>query len=106
MTLKRKNNHSNEISVFKLGENEVLHKILGLFCRKFTFQYMANGSHLGFDPWMTLNCQHNHTNGISAFKLVKNQVLHETIRLLCQNIKIQDGRRQPSWFLPLDDLKS
>ena len=51
MTLKRKNNHSNEISVFKLGENEVLHKILGLFLRKFNIQYnMANGSHLGFDP--------------------------------------------------------
>ena len=50
MTFKRKNNHSNEISVFKLGENEVLQKILGLFCRKFNIQYMANGSHLGFDP--------------------------------------------------------
>ena len=55
---------------------------------------------------MTLNCKHNYTNGISIFELVKNQVLHEIVGLLYQNIKIQDGRRLPSWFLPLDDLKS
>ena len=48
--LKSKNNHSNEISVFKLGKNEVLHKILGIFCQKLNIQYMADGSHLGFDP--------------------------------------------------------
>ena len=50
MTLKRKNNHSNEISVFKLGKHEVLHKIPGLFCQKLKIQYMADCSHLGFDP--------------------------------------------------------
>ena len=37
MTLKRENNHSNEISVFKLGKNEVLHKILGLFFQSLIF---------------------------------------------------------------------
>ena len=50
MTLERKNNHSNEISVFKLGKNEVLHKILGLFCQKLKIKYMADCSHPGFDP--------------------------------------------------------
>ena len=34
MTLKRKNNIFNVISVPKLVENEVLHYILGLLCRK------------------------------------------------------------------------
>ena len=46
MTLKRKNNHSNEISVFKLGENKVLHKILGLLCQKIKIQY----GHLALTP--------------------------------------------------------
>ena len=45
---------------------------------------------------MTLKSKNNHTNGINVFKLVKNEVLHEILGLLCQNIKIQDGRRQPS----------
>ena len=49
---------------------------------------------------MTLNRKNKHTNGISVFKLVKNEVLHEILRLLRQNIKIQDGRRQPSCFGP------
>ena len=53
---------------------------------------------------MTLNCKHNHTDKISVFKLVKNLVLHEIIGLLCQNIKIQDGRQHPSQFLPLMTL--
>ena len=35
MTLNYKNNHTNDIKVFKLGKNEVLHKILGLLCQKF-----------------------------------------------------------------------
>ena len=35
MTLNCKNNHTNDIRVFKLGKNEVLHKILGLLCQKF-----------------------------------------------------------------------
>ena len=35
MTLKRENNHSTEFSVFKLVENEILHKILGLFCQPY-----------------------------------------------------------------------
>ena len=49
MTLKRKNNHSTEFSVFKLGENEILHKILGLFCQKLKIQDGRDGNHLGFD---------------------------------------------------------
>ena len=49
---------------------------------------------------MTLNRKINHTNEINVFKLVKNEVLHEILGLLCQNIKIQDGRRQPSCFDP------
>ena len=61
---------------------------------------MTDGSHLGFDPWMTLNRENNQTNGINEFKLVENEVLPEILRLLCQNITIQDGRRQPSCFDP------
>ena len=38
MTLNRKNNHTNGISVLKLVENEVLHKILGIFCQKVKIQ--------------------------------------------------------------------
>ena len=38
MTLTRKNNISNVISVSKLVENEVLHYILGLICRKLQIQ--------------------------------------------------------------------
>ena len=46
MTLKRKNNHSTEFSVFKLVENVIFHKILGLFCQKLKIQ---DGNHLSFD---------------------------------------------------------
>ena len=49
MPLKRKNNHSTEFSVFKLFENEILHKIIGLFCQKFKIQDGRDDSHLGFD---------------------------------------------------------
>ena len=38
MTLKRKNNFFNVINVTKLVENEVLHHILGLLCRKLQIQ--------------------------------------------------------------------
>ena len=48
-----------------------------------------------------LNRKINHTNQIGVFKLFKNEVLHEILGLLCQNIKIQDlGGRQPSCFDP------
>ena len=49
MTLKRKNNNSNEFSVFKLFENEVLHNILWLFCEKLKIQNGHGGNHLDFD---------------------------------------------------------
>ena len=49
VTLKRKNNHSTEFSVFKLVENVILHKILGLFCQKLKIQDGRNGNHIGFD---------------------------------------------------------
>ena len=49
MTLKRKNNHSTESSVFKLVGNEILHKTLVLFCQKFKIQDGRDGNHLGFD---------------------------------------------------------
>ena len=39
MALKYKNNHCNETIVFKLGENEVLHKIPGLLFQKIKIQY-------------------------------------------------------------------
>ena len=48
---------------------------------------MADYSHHGFDPWMTLNRKNNHTNGFSVFKLVKNEVLHEILGLFCQKLK-------------------
>ena len=38
MTLNSKNNHANEISVLKLVKNEVLHKIVGIFCQKLKIQ--------------------------------------------------------------------
>ena len=38
MTLKSKNNHANEISVFKLVKNEVLHKIVGIFRQELKIQ--------------------------------------------------------------------
>ena len=49
ITLKRKSNHSNEFSVFKLVKNEVLHKILGLFCEKLKIQDGRDGNHIGSD---------------------------------------------------------
>ena len=49
MTLKCKNNHSNEFSVFKLVKNEVLQKILGLFCQKLKIQDCRDGNHFSFD---------------------------------------------------------
>ena len=45
ITLKHKNNHSNEFSVFKLVKNEVLNKIQGLSCKKLKIQ----DGHIGFD---------------------------------------------------------
>ena len=38
-SLNRENNHANEISVLKLVENEVLHKILGRFYQKLKIQF-------------------------------------------------------------------
>ena len=49
MTLKRKNKHSTEFSVFKLVENVILHKIIELFCQKLKIQDGRDGNHLGFD---------------------------------------------------------
>ena len=37
-TLDHKKNHSNEISVFKLVKNKLLHNILGLFLKKLKIQ--------------------------------------------------------------------
>ena len=49
MTFKRKNNDSTEFSVLKLVENEILHKIPGLFCQKLKNQDGLDGNHFGFD---------------------------------------------------------
>ena len=49
MALKRKNNYSIEFSLFKLIENEILHKILRLFCQKLKIQDGHDVNHLGFD---------------------------------------------------------
>ena len=46
---------------------------------------------------MTLTLKNNHTSGI---KLVKNEVLHNILGLFCQELKFQEGRRQPSCFDP------
>ena len=46
--MKPKNNHSTEFSVFKLVENEILHKILGLFCQKLKIQDGRDDNHPGF----------------------------------------------------------
>ena len=84
MTLKRKNNHSIEFSVFKLVENEISHKIPGLFCQKFKIQDGRDGNHLGFDLYMTSNRKNIHANGISVFILVENEVLHKIPRIFCE----------------------
>ena len=44
MALKHKNNHCNETIVFKLGENEVLHKIPGLLFQKITRLHKSRSS--------------------------------------------------------------
>ena len=44
---------------------------------------------------MTFNRENNHTNEIGVFKLVKNEVLHKILGLICQKLKIQDGQGQP-----------
>ena len=49
MTLKRKITHSTEFSVFKLVEDEILHKTLVLFCQMLKIQDGRDGKHLGFD---------------------------------------------------------
>ena len=95
MTLKRKNNHSTEFSVFKLVENKILHKILGLFCQKLKIQDGRDCNDRGFDLYMTLNRENNYTNGISVPKLVQNEVLHKILGIVCQKLKIKDGRRKP-----------
>ena len=38
MILNRNNNHTNKISVLNLVKNEVLHNILGIFCKKLKIQ--------------------------------------------------------------------
>ena len=95
MILKRKNNHFTIFSVFQLVENEILHKILGLFCQKLKIQDGRDGNHLGFDLYMTLNHENNHANVISVLKLVKNEVLHKILVIVSQKLKIQDGPRKP-----------
>ena len=54
--------------------------------------------HLGFDLQMTLKRKNNHSIVISVPKLVKNEVLHQTLRLLFKKLKIQDGRQRPFWI--------
>ena len=49
------------------------------------------GIHLGFDLQMTLKRKNNHFNVIGVPTLVKNEVLHQTLRLLFKKFKIQDG---------------
>ena len=51
MTLKRKNNIFNVISVPKLVENEVLHYIVGLLYRKLQIQVSNFDRYIGFLSW-------------------------------------------------------
>ena len=85
------NNNTNGVSVFRLFKIKVLHKILQLSCLKLKKIMMLDGSHLVFDPWMTLNHKNNNFNEGSVFKLVKNEILHGILGLFCQKLKIQDG---------------
>ena len=57
---------------------------------------MAAASHLGFDTKM--NRKDSHTNEISVFKLVKNEILG----LFCQK---KDGRRRPFWIYENKHIK-
>ena len=56
------------------------------------------GIHLGLDHQMTLKRKNNHSNVISVPKLVKNEVLHQILRLIFEKLKIQDGRWRPFWI--------
>ena len=56
------------------------------------------GIHLVFDLQITLKRKNNHSNVISVPKLVKNEVLHQILRLLFKKLKIQDGRRRQFWI--------
>ena len=47
-------------------------------------------------PW--IDGKINHSNKISVFKLVKNEVLDNILGLFFQKLKIQDNQRQPSCF--------
>ena len=39
---------------------------------------------------MILTCKINHSNEISLFNLVKNEVFYKILGLFCQQLKIQD----------------
>ena len=54
---------------------------------------------------MTFNHKNNHTNEIRVLKLGKNEVLHNIIGLICQKLKIQDGRWQPFWIYANKHIK-
>ena len=54
------------------------------------------GSHLSFDPCMTLKHKNNIFNVICVPKLVENEVLHYILGQLCRKLQIQVGRRQPN----------
>ena len=51
------------------------------------------------------NRKNNHTKEICVFKLVKNEVLHRILGLICQKFTIQDGRRQPFWIFENKHIK-
>ena len=59
MTLNNKNNHANGISVLKLVKNEVLHKIVGIFCQKLKIQ---DGRR---KPWIYANKHIKEGKGVS-----------------------------------------
>ena len=56
-------------------------KICQVYCR-----------HLGFDLYMTLKRKNNNSDDNSVLKLVKNEILHKILGILCKKFKIKAGR--------------
>ena len=50
--------------------------------------FLVIGGHIVFDLQMTFKCKNNRSNEFSVFKLVKNEVLHKILGLLCQKFKM------------------
>ena len=53
--------------------------------------FLVIGGHIILDLQMALKRKNNNSTEFSVFKLVENEILHKTLVLFCQKLKIQDG---------------